>query len=70
VIVGTEEIVDSAVSNPRSRKRRGIFDVPMAQRSGVRFTALWARFRRVQNFPRSEEDATPNSASAAGAPTS
>jgi hypothetical protein len=29
VIVGTEETVDSAVSNPRCRKRRGIFGIPM-----------------------------------------
>jgi hypothetical protein len=40
VIVGTEETVDFAVSNPRSRKRRGLFDVLMMRRSGVRFTAL------------------------------
>jgi hypothetical protein len=35
----TEETADSAVSNPRSRKRRGLFDVPMMRRSGVRFPA-------------------------------
>jgi hypothetical protein len=39
VIVGTEETVDSMVSNSRSRKRRGIFNVSMTRRSGVRFTA-------------------------------
>jgi hypothetical protein len=39
-IIGTEENTDSAVSDPHSRKRRGLFGVPMTQRSGVRFTAL------------------------------
>jgi hypothetical protein len=38
-IVGTEETVDFAVSNPQSRKRRDIFDILMTGRSGVRFTA-------------------------------
>jgi hypothetical protein len=38
-IAGTEETIDSAVSNPQSRKRRGLFGVPMTQRSDVRFTA-------------------------------
>jgi hypothetical protein len=37
-IVGIEE---TAVSNPRSRKRRGLFDVLMTRRSAVRFTASW-----------------------------
>jgi hypothetical protein len=40
-VIGTEEIVDSTVSNSQSRKRRGLFDVPLTQRSGVRFTAPW-----------------------------
>jgi hypothetical protein len=39
VIVGIEETTDSVVSNPQSRKRRGLFGVPMTWRSGVRFTA-------------------------------
>jgi hypothetical protein len=39
VIVGTEETADSAVSNHQSRKRRGLFRIPMTRRSGVRFTA-------------------------------
>jgi hypothetical protein len=38
-IAGTEETIDSAVSNPQSRKRRGLFGVPVTQRSAVRFTA-------------------------------
>jgi hypothetical protein len=38
-IIGTKETADSAVSNPQSRKRRGLFGVPMTRRSGVRFTA-------------------------------
>jgi hypothetical protein len=38
-IVGTEVIVDFVVSNSQSRKRRGISDVLMTLRSGVRFTA-------------------------------
>jgi hypothetical protein len=37
-IVETE---DSTISNPQSRKRRGLFDVPMTRRSGVRFTVPW-----------------------------
>jgi hypothetical protein len=38
-IAGTEETIDSAVSNPQSRKRRGLFGVLVMQRSVVRFTA-------------------------------
>jgi hypothetical protein len=37
-IIGTEVIVDSVVSNSQSRKRRGLSDILMTLRSGVRFT--------------------------------
>jgi hypothetical protein len=40
-IAGTEETMDSTVSNPQSRKRRGLFGVSMTRRSGVRFTTPW-----------------------------
>jgi hypothetical protein len=39
-IIGTEDTTNSMVSNPQSRKRRCIFNVPMTWRSGVRFIAL------------------------------
>jgi hypothetical protein len=39
VIIRTEETADIVVSNPQSRKRRDLFDIPMARRSGARFTA-------------------------------
>jgi hypothetical protein len=39
-IIGTEETADFTVSNPRSKKRRCLFDVSITRRSGVRFTAL------------------------------
>jgi hypothetical protein len=69
-IVGTEETADSAVSNPRSRKRRGIFSVPMMWRSGVRFTAPQSMIWKSAKLLGSEEDATLNSASAIEAPMS
>jgi hypothetical protein len=38
LITRTEETTDTAASNPRSRKRRDLFDVSMTRKSGVRFT--------------------------------
>jgi hypothetical protein len=38
VITRTEETTDIAASNPQSRKRRGLFGVPMTRRNGARFT--------------------------------
>jgi hypothetical protein len=35
----TEGTADTTASNPRSKKRRGLFSVPMTRRSGVKFTA-------------------------------
>jgi hypothetical protein len=45
-IAGTEETTDSMLSNPRSRKRRGLFGISMTRRSGVRFTASWGTIWR------------------------
>jgi hypothetical protein len=39
VIARTEETMDITASNPQSRRRRGLFDVSMTQRSGARFIA-------------------------------
>jgi hypothetical protein len=69
-ITRTEVTTDTVTSNPRSRKRRGIFGVPMTWRSGVRITAPWARSERMQNFHESKEDATTTNADAAEAPVS
>jgi hypothetical protein len=57
-ITRTEVTTDTVTSNPRSRKRRCIFGVPIMWRSGVRITAPWARSERMQNFHGSKEDAT------------
>jgi hypothetical protein len=45
-VAGTKETADSVVSNPRSRKRRGHFSVPMTRRSGVTFIAPWGMMWR------------------------
>jgi hypothetical protein len=39
VIARTKGTADIMASNPQSRKRRGLFDVLMTRRTGVRFTA-------------------------------
>jgi hypothetical protein len=39
VIARIEETANIVASNPRSRKRRDLFGVPMMRRSGARFTA-------------------------------
>jgi hypothetical protein len=38
-IARTEETAGTMASNPQSRKRKGIFGIPMTRRSAVRFTA-------------------------------
>jgi hypothetical protein len=49
-IAGTEETTDSAVSNPHSRKIRGIFSVLMTRKSGVKFTAPRGTIWRSAKF--------------------
>jgi hypothetical protein len=38
-IARPEEAADTMTSSPQSRRRRGIFGVPMTRRSGAKFTA-------------------------------
>jgi hypothetical protein len=39
IVRSTQMTGETVVSNPRRRKRRGLFDIQMMRRSGVRFTA-------------------------------
>jgi hypothetical protein len=67
MITRIEETADIAASNPRSRRRRGLFGVPMTRRSGARFTTPRVMIQKSARLSASKEDATTSSADTTGA---